>query len=99
MSKILHLIPFLSKKSNSLLEIYNRYTFLVDINLNKNEIADAVNKLFNVKVLKVFTMIYYPNFKKKNTKYGLKIGKTNKFKKAIIQLKEDQKIDIYKKIK
>ena len=94
----LNLLPFLSEKSNFNLKNDNRYTFIVNYKLNKIEIVNQIQKLFNVKVLNIRSMIYSPNVKKKNTKQGIKIGKTNKFKKIIFDLEKDQKIDIYSKI-
>lgn len=95
MSIMLNLIPIVSEKANRELETHRRYTFLINPKLNKKQILNEIQKLFNVDVLKVRTMIYRPNVKKKNTRSGLKIGKTNKLKKIIITIKEGQEIDVY----
>ena len=42
--------PLITEKSTSLLA-ENKYTFEVDVNANKTEIKQAVEKIFNVKVL------------------------------------------------
>ncbi|NTV91116.1 MAG: 50S ribosomal protein L23, partial [Clostridiales bacterium] len=44
--------PFITEKSN--MEAANgKYTFIVDVNATKTEIKQAVEKLFQVKVMKV----------------------------------------------
>jgi len=49
--------PVVSEKALSLIEKNNTLTFIVDIQANKSRIKDAVEKLFNVKVEKVNTLI------------------------------------------
>lgn len=84
----------ISDKANFSSENNNKYVFLVKNKANKIQISNEVNKLFGVEVVKVRTMIYNPNIKLKYTKKRSQKGKTNKFKKAIIQVIEGQKIDI-----
>ena len=64
-----------------------KYTFKVDKNANKIEIANAVEKLFDVKVAKVNTM----NCNGRTKRVGRFVGKTADWKKAIVTLKEDSK--------
>ena len=45
--------PIISEKSTALAEVGNRYAFEVATQANKQEIRDAVQRLFNVKVRKV----------------------------------------------
>ncbi len=59
-----------------------KYTFEVAINSTKFEIKNAVEELFNVKVLKVNTMRYDG----KNKRVGVHLGKTKAWKKAIVQI-------------
>ncbi len=59
-----------------------KYTFEVAINSTKLEIKNAVEELFNVKVLKVSTMRYDG----KNKRVGVHQGKTKAWKKAIVQI-------------
>lgn len=73
-----------------------KYVFLVKNKANKIQISNEVNKLFGVEVTQIRTMIYNPSIKLKHTKKRLQKGKTNKFKKAIIQISEGQKIDVVK---
>jgi large subunit ribosomal protein L23 len=70
-----------------------KYTFLVHPEANKNQIKDAVEKMFDgVKVAKVNTM----NCDGKKKRRGLVIGKTAKTKKAIVQLTAESKdIEIF----
>ena len=70
-----------------------RYTFLVNPEVTKSQIKDAVEKMFDgVKVAKVNTT----NLDGKNKRRGLVVGKTAKTKKAIVQLTEDSKdIEIF----
>ena len=56
-------------------------------NVNKQEIAKAVEELFGVKVAKVNTI----NMRGRNKRVGLHFGKTADWKKAIVTLKADSK--------
>jgi large subunit ribosomal protein L23 len=71
------------------------YAFEVDPNANKIEIARAVEKRFSVKVLNVRTMNYKGKTKTQMTKKGRFTGTTSHFKKAIITLKEGDKIELF----
>ncbi len=62
-----------------------RYTFEVRSDATKPEIADAVEKLFKVKVAYVNTV----SMKKKPRRLGVHNGYTSEWKKAIVQLTED----------
>lgn len=64
-----------------------KYTFRVMKNVNKQEIAKAVEELFGVKVAKVNTV----NVRGRNKRMGLHSGKTPDWKKAIVTLKADSK--------
>lgn len=63
------------------------YTFEVMKDATKPEIADAVEKLFKVKVAKVNTM----TVKKKMRRVGVHAGYTKEWKKAIVTLTENSK--------
>ncbi|WP_185852592.1 50S ribosomal protein L23 [Blattabacterium cuenoti] len=88
--------PFLTDKS-SLKEENSCYTFSVYINCNKNQIKEEIFRIFGVSVKRIRTMIYSRKDKSKYTKKGFLYGRTNRLKKAIIQLKENQKIDFFNK--
>jgi len=68
-----------------------KYTFLVDPRANKSEIKMAVEKLFQVKVLKVNTI----NYEGKRKRLGVHEGKTPKYKKAIVKIDTDPKPESY----
>ena len=70
---------------NSMMGVANKkYTFKVATDANKVEIADAVEKLFGVKVEKVNTI----NVRGRWRRQGLHGGYTAASKKAIVTLKE-----------
>ena len=79
-------------------EKLNRYGFIVDNKANKIEIKKAVQDLYGVTVTDVNTMRYGGKVKSRFTKAGYLVGRTNSFKKAIITLKEGDKIDFYSNI-
>ena len=49
--------PLITEKTFDLIEKENKLVFIVDRKANKNQIKRAVEKLHNVKVIKVNTMI------------------------------------------
>ena len=82
--------PLLSDKTLGLIN-NNQYSFLVTKKSNKLEIKAAIEKLFNVKIKKVNT-VTKPI---KNRRIGKFIGNQPRFKKAIITLQADQKIQLF----
>lgn len=82
--------PVLTEKS-LLLQEGNKYTFDVDVNSNKSEIKNAVEKMFDVKVANVNTVTVNP----KTKRMGRYVGKTAKRKKAIVTLKEGYSIELF----
>lgn len=76
-------------EKSSLLEPKGKYYFLVEKTANKIQIKQAVEELYKVKVQDVNTIIF-PG-KAKRVRYHL--GKTPDFKRALVTLKEGQKID------
>ena len=73
--------PIVTEKSNDGLQ-EGKYTFEVNKKATKVDIANAVEKLFGVKVLKVNTMTV--NGKKKRVGYHQ--GRTSDWKKAIVTI-------------
>ena len=67
------------------------YTFEVAKQANKIQIADAVEKIFNVSVTKVNTL----NVKPKMKRVRYKEGATRTWKKAMVTLAEGDKIEIF----
>lgn len=79
-------------------EKLNRYGFVVDRNANKIEIKKAVEEMYGVTVSNVNTVNYHGKRKSRYTKAGLLTGRTNHFKKAIVTLAGEDKIDFYSNI-
>ena len=73
--------PVVTEKSNDELQ-QGKYTFEVNRKATKVDIAKAVEKLFEVKVLKVNTM----TVKGKTKRVGYHIGKTSDWKKAVVTI-------------
>ena len=73
--------PVVTEKSNDELQL-GKYTFEVNKKATKVQIAKAVEKLFEVKVLKVNTM----NVSGKEKRMGRYVGKTSDWKKAIVTI-------------
>ena len=87
--------PIISEKATYLTDLRGQYSFLVDTKANKIQIKNAVEEAYGVKVADVKTMIYAPKVSSKFTKKGLRVGKTNKLKKAVIHLQSGEVIDIF----
>ncbi len=81
--------PLLTEKITNLTELNNQYAFAVDRNANKIEIRKVIEKRFDVSVLSIRTMIV----RGKKRKMGRFEGKRAQWKKAIVSLKEGDKID------
>lgn len=84
--------PIITEKSNEA-TAEGKYTFKVAKNATKPEIASAVEKLFNVKVLKVNTI----NVDGKKKRVGVHQGKTANWKKAIVFIDTDPQTVTYTK--
>ena len=94
----LMIIPIVSEKANLISEKTNRFSFKVSPDANKHQIKDAVEKLYDVKVVDVSTMNYDGKKKMRYTKRGIQRGKVSAFKKAIVTLAKGQTIDFYSNI-
>ena len=79
-------------------EKLNRYGFEVTRDANKIQIKKAVEGLYGVTVAAVNTVRYAGKVKSRFTKSGAITGQKNSCKKAIITLKEGEKIDFYSNI-
>lgn len=84
------LYPIISEKSYAAIDM-RRYTFMVDPRCNKSEIKDAVEDIFDVKVMSVNTL----RTKGKPRRRGMTKGRTSTGKKAIVTLAEGQKIEFF----
>jgi len=86
--------PVVSEKSYALADQANAaYTFKVHPDASKPEIHDAVEAIFNVKVLKVNTL--NRNGKRKRDRRTGVYGKRPDTKRAIVTLAEGQTIDLF----
>jgi large subunit ribosomal protein L23 len=86
--------PLITEKLTDLSEDNNQFGFVVAYDANKIEIAKAVADKFEVEVVSVNTMKYKGKVKTQFTKKGRFVGRTPRFKKAIVTLKEGQTIDL-----
>lgn len=84
--------PVVSEKSYALLDD-NTYTFLVAPTANKIEIRQAVEEIFNVKVLNVTTM--NRQGKRKRNRRTNTIGQRSATKRAVVKVAADDRIDIF----
>nr|YP_009122170.1 50S ribosomal protein L23 [Vertebrata lanosa]AJH65928.1 50S ribosomal protein L23 [Vertebrata lanosa] len=82
--------PIITDKTTKSIE-NNTYYFNVVRGSNKNEIKQAIEYLFNVKVKKVNTS----NIPPKTKTVGRFKGKIARYKKAIVQLHQEYKIDLF----
>jgi large subunit ribosomal protein L23 len=82
--------PIVSEKSYAGLEA-NRYTFLVHPNANKTEIKEAIQKIWNVRVLGVNTM----NRKGKVKRQRYVTGRRSDQKRAVVTLAAGDSIEIF----
>lgn len=72
--------PIVTEKMTAISENLNRYGFFVDVNANKIQIKEAVEKIYDVQVDKVWTMRYAGKSKSRYTKTGLVTGKSPAYK-------------------
>jgi large subunit ribosomal protein L23 len=81
--------PHLSEKSTMLADKYRQFVFKVLKNTNKSEIKQAVESLFNVKVIAVQLL----NVKAKGRRFKQVEGQVKGWKKAYVSLKDGYDID------
>ena len=83
-------MPQVTEKATDL-SAQNQYVFKVPGNANKFEIARKIEHLYGVRPIKVRTM----NFSGKKVRYGRTIGKRKSWKKAVVVLRPEDKLEIY----
>jgi large subunit ribosomal protein L23 len=81
----------LTEKGNVLRETQNQFLFEVDRRANKIQIRQAVEKLFNVKVTDVRTLIVRGHMRRMGRGYE----KTRNWKKAIVSVKDGDTIEFF----
>ena len=90
--------PVVTEKSTGQIENDNVYTFVVNKDANKHEIARAVEKNWDVTVLDVRTMRYSGKAKRSvlgRIHKNWALGRRPSFKKAVVQLAEGDSIEFY----
>ena len=80
--------PIITEQTAQLGETLKQVVFKVDISANKKEIKKAVEKLFNVEVIKVTTSVV--KGKTKRNRFGL--YKKSDYKKAFVSISEESEI-------
>jgi large subunit ribosomal protein L23 len=83
--------PVVTEKTSAAYQARGEYVFEVAPNATKPAIRDAVERLFGVKVTGVWTM----NVRGKARRAGRSVGTRPNWKKAIVTLREGDKIDIF----
>jgi len=81
----------LTEKGTRQGEKYNQYTVVADPRANKTQIRQAVQELFKVKVTRVNTLNVRGKARRKRTAQA---GVTNAWKKAVVTLKDGDKISL-----
>lgn len=82
--------PHISEKAAIIGDASNQHVFKVATDAKKDEIKEAVEQLFKVKVAKVRTA----NVKGKSKRQGVRLGKRNDWKKAYVSLEQGHEIDL-----
>jgi large subunit ribosomal protein L23 len=90
--------PIITEKATADSEDKNRFAFEVAVSANKVEIRKAVEELYDVNVDNVRTMVMPGKSKVRYTKQGVTRGGTGKYKKAIVQVRSGETIDLYSEI-
>jgi large subunit ribosomal protein L23 len=83
--------PLVTEKGTHQSTRYNSYTFVVHPQATKDQIKKAVQELFEVRVEKVRTQIRHG----KLSRFRNKEGKQTDWKKAVVTLNEQDKIDFF----
>ena len=89
--------PLVTEKVSALNE-KGKYGFIVDLDANKVEIKQAVEKQYGVNVEEVNTMVVMGKKKTRYTKAGVLAGRKPSYKKAIVTLAAGEVIDFYSNV-
>jgi len=82
--------PLISEKAAIIGDASNQHVFKVATDAKKDEIKQAVEQIFNVKVSKVRAA----NVKGKTKRQGMRMGKRKDWKKAYVSLEQGHEIDL-----
>ena len=83
--------PLVTEKGTHQFTRHNAYPFQVNLWANKNQIKAAVEELFSVRVLKVRTQLRQG----KKRRYRFRVGQLPSWKKAIVTLHEEDRIEFF----
>ena len=83
--------PLITEKGTDLNEQLNQYPFEVQVGANKFQVAEAVKRIYGVRVTNVRTMLH----KGKARRFRFSRGRTRQSKKAIVTLHEEDHIDLF----
>jgi len=83
--------PLITEKSTHQQNTRNVYTFMVHKDANKPQIKQAVEKIYEVKVKDVRTLMR----KGKPRRSRFKVDTTSNWKRAIVVLEEDSRIELF----
>lgn len=84
----------ITEKGTNLREVRNQYHFEVARAANKIDVKRAIESIFSVKVAEVRTMNVHGKVKRQ----GRWVGRRNDWKKAIVTLQPDHKIELFEQI-
>ena len=82
--------PLVTEKATDL-SMYNQYVFAVAVSANKVEVKNAIENIYGVRPQRVRII----NMLGKKVRYGRAKGKTRGWKKAVVTLKQGDKIDVF----
>ena len=82
--------PHVSEKSTGLADAVNQHVFKVLVNASKQEIKQAVEQLFQVKVAAIRTV----RVNGKQKRFGRALGRRSDWKKAYVRLADGHDIDL-----
>ena len=90
--------PIITEKATAASEDSNCYAFEVDKRANKVQIKKAIESFYGINVEKVRTMIVPAKRSVRYTKAGMIAGKKSSYKKAVVQVRGGEVIDLYSNI-
>jgi large subunit ribosomal protein L23 len=83
--------PVVTEKSSAAYQARKEYAFRVHLEATKPQIREAIEKLFNVSVTDVRTLVV----RAKRRSYGRHVGRRSPWKKAIVTLKDGDTIQVF----
>ena len=90
--------PIITEKATAASEKANYFAFEVDKRANKVQIKKAIESFYGINVDSVRTMIVPAKRSVRYTKAGMISGKKSSYKKAIVQVRSGEVIDLYSNI-